>query len=120
VFESSIKGGGFFIFFKTRAKLGGVKQAEKAQAEAIKRDLVTLQIARILKEQDLALEREKLETIELAVEPKIKIDLYQYIKPIEVDIYQSIETIELEITEIEEEIRRKNNALALILILVLL
>lgn len=127
--QSSIKCSGFFIFFKTRIGYGGAVQKKKSQAEAIKRDLVTLQIARILKQQDLALEQEKLD-IELSIEPEIlQSDIKSEIQPLKVragiveqrdSSTDRIEAIEAEIIEVEQEIRRKNNALALILIMILL
>lgn len=113
--SSTIKGPGFFLFFRTYAQHG---KSREAKAESIKRDLVTLQITRIFKEQDLISEHLALADF---VEPEIDSELHK-IEPLEfkLEIEHKIEVIEAELVEIVTEIKRKNHALALILIMLLL
>jgi len=114
--SSTIKGPAFFIFFKTRKDTGGTAKP--------KRDVISLQIAQALRRRDLEDERARLSELVDSQLPEInQVSVIDSIAMPDFSfIEQRISELEIEIEDLDFEIEiiKKDDALALILIMQLL
>ena len=114
--SSTIKGPAFFIFFKTKKESGGTLKA--------RRDVISLQIAQAFRRRDL--EDEQARLAELAKIDTQEIQPLKFraemIRPEFIQIEQRISELEIEIEDLDVEIEavRKDDALAIVLIMALL